>query len=204
MSDKSTAEVHWKMATRDGPWPLNLEKAVEAMAWLVVGHTSPPYEFSRGRLEDGNGNEVVLDHVADVVNHVPSLLIEVRRLRAALQLICHPGLATADEAQTIAHKALTTNGDLGPDKDLLEEVRSLREALSQSEKLSMTRYDMAVKWQKERDEARSEVEILRGVADAIESLLAEENIDLEEFTPYVAYLILKDKLEARRLLRGRK
>lgn len=97
-----TKEDHWGLVYRGTDLVLHLDKAAEDMAWLIASNTAPPYElagpshatepmvrrttYRDSRLEDGCGNELALDQVAKVLNHVPALLVEVRTLRKALAL----------------------------------------------------------------------------------------------------------------------
>lgn len=77
MSDEPNV---WGMIARDGKPPFDLEKVAYDVA-SMMSCAAMPFEWSRERLEDGNGNEILVSDCLTAINSAPAMLLEIKALQ---------------------------------------------------------------------------------------------------------------------------
>ncbi len=84
MTDEEFARIKhidpWWMLCRDTPKDIDLNRVAVEMASLM-SCAAMPFQFDRDRIEDANGNELIASEFLPIVNSVPAMLLEIRRLR---------------------------------------------------------------------------------------------------------------------------
>lgn len=66
-------------------YPFDFEKVAWDVASMCAGNP-PPYKWDRDRLEDGNGNAVIVQDCLEAINAAPAMLLEIKRLKSQLEV----------------------------------------------------------------------------------------------------------------------